>query len=69
MPKFSNDRLMGRCVSCHRRLLINPETGYCLVCENEHLKERIELLEFQLEAKNKRGFMQGEAHEAQHKKQ
>lgn len=68
MPRFASDRVMGRCLACRRRLLINPDTGYCLVCENEHLKERMELLEFQLEAKNRRGLRQGESHEAQQQK-
>lgn len=53
MSKIAKDHIMGKCKSCSRRLLVDPENGYCLVCENEILKERIALLEFQLEQKNK----------------
>lgn len=69
MSRIVNDRVMGRCVSCNRLLLINPDTGCCLVCENQHFKERIELLEFQLEAKNKKAAAQRGVNEEQHKKQ
>lgn len=37
----------AHCVVCHKRLLLNPE-GRCLICENKYLKERVDLLEFQL---------------------
>lgn len=53
MPKIAKDRIIGKCKCCNRRLLVHPETGFCLVCENDALKERIALLEFQLEQKNK----------------
>lgn len=70
MSKIAKDRIMGKCKSCYRRLLVNPENGYCLVCENEALKERIALLEFQLEQKNKQLRIQnGESDERNDKNQ
>jgi len=54
------ERNMGHCKQCNRLLLINPNTGYCLVCENAALRERIGLLEFQLEQFiKKRGQQEG----------
>ncbi len=40
--------VMARCKSCKRVRLINPENGFCILCENDALKERVSLLEFQL---------------------
>lgn len=63
MPKIAKDRVMGKCKKCNRRLLVQPETGYCLVCENEALKERVALLEFQIEQKNKQMRIQAGGNE------
>lgn len=40
--------VIDKCKSCQRRLLINSQTGLCLACENASLRERVMLLEFQL---------------------
>lgn len=40
--------VIDKCKSCQRRLLVSPQTGLCLSCENDALKERVILLEFQL---------------------
>lgn len=70
MPKIAKDRILEKCKGCNRRLLVKPESGYCLVCENGALKERIALLEFQLEQKNKQLRIQsGGINERSDKKQ
>ncbi len=40
--------VIDKCKSCQRRLLVSSTTGLCLSCENDSLRERIHLLEFQL---------------------
>lgn len=34
-------RTMGRCQSCGRRLLLNPENSLCISCELDALKRKI----------------------------
>lgn len=40
--------VMARCKSCRRMRLVDIENGLCILCENSVLKERVALLEFQL---------------------
>lgn len=37
-------RLLGRCKSCRRKLLLNEE-GLCIHCELETMRDRITILE------------------------
>lgn len=50
MPKKANMGLMGQCASCRKVRLLNTDSGLCLPCENQSLKERITSLELQLAA-------------------
>ena len=34
-------RIIGRCQSCGRRLLINPENSLCISCELDALRRKI----------------------------
>lgn len=42
------DRPLGRCGACGRKLLINPENGLCVMCENERLREELAEMELML---------------------
>ena len=39
---------IGRCAKCRRKLLLNPDNGLCVMCENVSLKEKITELELSL---------------------
>lgn len=54
MAKCFNERIMERCALCNRVLLVDPDSHYCLTCENRALRERIAQLEFQLEQSGKK---------------
>lgn len=41
--------IMGKCKSCGRRLLLNPENELCISCESLELKEENERLKVEIE--------------------
>ena len=40
-------RSLGKCKSCRRKLLLNEE-GLCIHCENDAMRETINILELQI---------------------
>lgn len=41
-------RVMGTCKVCRDDLLLNPETGMCVTCENHWLREELTKAELSL---------------------
>lgn len=51
------DRVLGICTLCQRKLLINPENGWCLTCENDALREENAKLILGMEKIHKENLM------------
>lgn len=51
MPKTNaKNGNMGQCPACRKQRLLDEETGLCMPCENDALKEKVMELELQLSA-------------------
>lgn len=43
-----NGRIYSHCKRCGERLLLNPENEFCIMCENDDLREKLAATELML---------------------